>query len=532
MNLAGLMRNFTIRLRMWCTIIAVAASVLSIGGVGIAAQRYANSVTQSFLKVDFASTIELKKVRAAMDAMRLQEKHMIIQYENNTEAEAGLKAWNRSHDDAMAATKALMEFLPDEENRGLAAEAGKELTKFKVSFLPWAKAMLELRYPSTMVSQAMLDKFLPNFHAAQTALSKVEAAVVAGTDAGSARMQSVADSVVWLISGAVGLTLLLIVPLTLLNMRSICHPIVEAKKLAMLIAQGDLAVQDRVDVKGKDETASLLRSLSDMQESLLRMVCEVRSSTNSLRDTSAELANGNQDLSTRTEQTASSLQLASSATGQLMLTVQRSVDSARQANQLAASAAEVAGRGGQVVTEVVSTMNEINSSSKEISDIIGVIDGIAFQTNILALNAAVEAARAGEQGRGFAVVAAEVRTLAGRCAAAAKEIKTLIGTSVDKVETGSRLVADAGKTMTEIVGSVQRVSDIISEITAASKAQSDGINQVNAAMVQLDQMTQQNAALVEQATASAESMTGQVGRLTQVVSMFNLDNTSAVPSES
>jgi methyl-accepting chemotaxis protein len=208
---------------------------------------------------------------------------------------------------------------------------------------------------------------------------------------------------------------------------------------------------------------------------------------------------------------------------ELTSTVRQSADAARQANQLASSAAEIAARGGQVVGQVVTTMDEINQSSKKISDIIGVIDGIAFQTNILALNAAVEAARAGEQGRGFAVVAGEVRNLAQRSAEAAKEIKGLIGASVDKVEAGSRLVADAGQTMSEIVGSVQRVSDIIGEITAASGEQSDGIGQVNVAVTQLDQMTQQNAALVEESAAAAESLKDQAQRLTQVIQIFRLE---------
>jgi methyl-accepting chemotaxis protein len=207
---------------------------------------------------------------------------------------------------------------------------------------------------------------------------------------------------------------------------------------------------------------------------------------------------------------------------QLTGTVKQSADSARQANQLASSAAAVAARGGQVVSEVVSTMNEINTSSKKIADIIGVIDGIAFQTNILALNAAVEAARAGEQGRGFAVVASEVRSLAGRSAEAAREIKALIGASVGKVESGSRLVANAGDTMAEIVSSVQRVTDIIGEITAAASEQSDGIGQVNASVIALDQMTQQNAALVEQSAAAAESLKDQALRLNEVVGSFNL----------
>jgi methyl-accepting chemotaxis protein len=284
------------------------------------------------------------------------------------------------------------------------------------------------------------------------------------------------------------------------------------------VARGNLSVDLSQSVPG-----SLLDSLSQMVRSLRTTVSQVRQSTDSISTASGEIATGNHDLSVRTEQTASNLQQAASSMEQLTGTVKQSADSARQANQLASSAAEVAARGGSVVAQVVSTMDEINASSKKISDIIGVIDGIAFQTNILALNAAVEAARAGEQGRGFAVVASEVRSLAQRSAQAAKEIKGLIGASVDRVEAGSRLVADAGKTMSEIVGSVQRVSDIIGEITAASSEQSDGIGQVNTAVTQLDQMTQQNAALVEESAAAAESLRDQAKRLASVVATFRLE---------
>ena len=292
----------------------------------------------------------------------------------------------------------------------------------------------------------------------------------------------------------------------------------EAMAVMNEVARGNLAVDLSQSVPG-----SLLDSLSQMVRSLRTTVSQVRQSTDSISTASGEIATGNQDLSQRTEQTASNLQQAASSMEQLTGTVKQSADSARQANQLATSAAEVAARGGSVVAQVVSTMDEINASSKKISDIIGVIDGIAFQTNILALNAAVEAARAGEQGRGFAVVASEVRSLAQRSAQAAKEIKGLIGASVDRVEAGSRLVADAGKTMSEIVGSVQRVSDIIGEITAASSEQSDGISQVNQSVTQLDQMTQQNAALVEESAAAAESLRDQAKRLASVVATFRLE---------
>ncbi|MGS5089633.1 methyl-accepting chemotaxis protein [Hydrogenophaga sp. A37] len=311
--------------------------------------------------------------------------------------------------------------------------------------------------------------------------------------------------------------------------RSVTQPVQTALQVALQVAQGDLTGDIKTD--RRDELGDLLRALGQMKASLMGTVTQVRQATDSIGTASAEIASGNQDLSSRTEQAASSLEQTAASMEELTATVRQSADAARQANQLAASASEIAVRGGQVVGQVVTTMEEINHSSKKISDIIGVIDGIAFQTNILALNAAVEAARAGEQGRGFAVVAAEVRSLAQRSAEAAKEIKGLIGASVDRVEAGTRLVADAGQTMSEIVGSVRRVSDIIGEITAASGEQSDGIGQVNVAVTQLDQMTQQNAALVEESAAAAESLQEQAARLAQVVQIFRIDGAaSAAPA--
>jgi len=309
--------------------------------------------------------------------------------------------------------------------------------------------------------------------------------------------------------------------------RSVVKPLLFASDALERISKGDLT--QTIHAQGKDEIHHMLGNLHTMQSSLQSVVGSIRSGIDSIGTASAEIAAGNQDLSARTEQAASNLEETAASMEQLTSTVRQSADAARQANQLAASASEIAVRGGNVVGQVVTTMDEINASSKKISDIIGVIDAIAFQTNILALNAAVEAARAGEQGRGFAVVASEVRSLAQRSAEAAKEIKGLIGSSVDRVEAGSRLVAEAGKTMSEIVGSVQRVSDIIGEITAAAGEQSDGIGQVNVAVNQLDQMTQQNAALVEESTVAAESLKDQAARLAQVVQVFRIASTPVQP---
>jgi len=306
---------------------------------------------------------------------------------------------------------------------------------------------------------------------------------------------------------------------------SITRPIRHGVSVARRVADGDLTVQ--VQVRSRDEVGQLLQALSDMTQNLRSLVGDVAAGAHTVSDSSAQIAQGNQDLSQRTEQQASTLEETASSMEELTSTVTQNAQNARQASQLAVSASDVARKGGQVVGQVVSTMNGISESSRKIADIIGVIDGIAFQTNILALNAAVEAARAGEQGRGFAVVAAEVRNLAQRSAAAAKEIKTLIGDSVDKVAAGTKLVDAAGQTMEEIVGSVKKVSDLIAEIAAASQEQSSGIGQVNTAVTQMDQVVQQNASLVEEATAATESMKEQAASLLQLVSRFKLGASDA-----
>jgi methyl-accepting chemotaxis protein len=307
--------------------------------------------------------------------------------------------------------------------------------------------------------------------------------------------------------------------------RSITRPLVQALGMARRVADGDLTLD--VEVTSSDETGQLMQALKDMNLSLAKIVNQVRGGTEQIASASSQIAAGNVDLSTRTEQQASSLQQTASSMEELTGTVKQNADNARQASQLAVSASEVAVKGGNVVSRAVETMGSINDSAKKIAEIIGVIDSIAFQTNILALNAAVEAARAGEQGRGFAVVASEVRNLAQRSAQAAKEIKTLISDSVEKVEAGSKLVNEAGKTMHEVVHSFKRVTDIIGEISAASQEQTTGISQINQAINQMDGVTQQNASLVEEAAAASRSLNQQVAGLARVVGVFRVSDEPA-----
>ena len=329
---------------------------------------------------------------------------------------------------------------------------------------------------------------------------------------------------------SLGIIVVLIIMCTLWLVRSIRVPLNLANDLAARIAEGDLTHSVHSD--RTDEFGQLLNSLEAMNISLGKMVSEIRGGTDNIAIASAEIATGNNDLAQRTEQTSSNLQSTASSMDNLTQMVQHSTDNARQASSLTTNASSVAVRGGEVVTQVIRTMQEIDASSKKISDIISVIDGIAFQTNILALNAAVEAARAGEQGRGFAVVASEVRSLAGRSAEAAKEIKLLINTSVEKVASGTKLVTDAGSTMNEIVESVQRVADVVGKITAAANEQSTGIAGVNQAIGNLDQMTQQNAALVEESAAAAESLREQADKMKQSVAVFKVTGNSSDVSKS
>jgi methyl-accepting chemotaxis protein len=372
------------------------------------------------------------------------------------------------------------------------------------------------------VQAIVAAKMLPAMNDYIESVERVAAFQKALFEKADATIEEVNTQASTLLIGLGAVALLVGCVLAWLLSRSITRPLARAIIVAETVARGDLRTE--IDASSRDEVGQLLTALKSMNESLLRTVVEVHTGTDVISTASQQIAAGNLDLSSRTEQQASSLEETASSMEELTSTVKQNADNARQANMLAASASAVAVKGGVVVSDVVDTMAAINASSRKIVDIISVIDGIAFQTNILALNAAVEAARAGEQGRGFAVVASEVRNLAQRSAAAAKEVKTLINDSVEKVDAGGRLVHQAGATMTEIVQSITRVTDIMSEIAAASLEQTAGIEQINMAIAQMDEVTQQNAALVEEAAAAAGSLQDQASSLARTVSVFNIGN--------
>jgi len=520
MNLQSLLRAFNIRTRMWGAIGMVLGLLSLVAGGGLYGILSLQKSSDDFVHSTHKDLMTLSDLRGALGDVRRFEKDMILNLDNAETTAKYLPRWQKAVDDARLHARQLSSDQDDEGARtaaridqglGLYAEAAapvlKDIQSGRYSTVPEAKPAIDPARKAVQSVEQDFPKLLTHL---------TEEAVVA-----SAERAAVTQRAFTMLGVSLLLAVLVVVPLTLANMNSICNPIDQACRWAEKIAEGDLS-SSRLEVQGKDESARMLRALSAMNASLHTIVSEVRVATDSITTASTEIAVGNQDLSSRTEQTASNLQQAAASIEQISGTVQHSADAAKQANDLASTAAEVASRGGTVVSQVVSTMQDINASSKKISDIIGVIDGIAFQTNILALNAAVEAARAGEQGRGFAVVASEVRSLAQRSAEAAREIKALIGASVDKVEAGSRLVSEAGSTMSEIVASVERVSSIIHEITHASGEQSAGIREVNQSVATLDQMTQQNSALVEESAAAAESLRDQAHKLTQTVSAFRL----------
>ena len=460
------------------------------------------------LAVQWRQTIDLNWIRTKA-AMVDSDTSRIAMWQTDMDKTSEISVASRAR---------LLELVQSEEGKALMANIDAAREAYRT---PRAK-LLKRKAAGEDVQEALERELRPLAETYSDSIRKMEQRQQANYDAALAVAgKNAAQGQTILISfGVIALLLGSLFAFTLT--RSIVRPIQQASDSARNISDGDLT--QTIHSEGSDEAAELLLSLRDMQASLVKVVASVRSGSESVSTASAEIAQGNHDLSARTESQASALEETAASMEELSATVKQNADNARQANQLAQSASTVAVKGGEVVAQVVDTMKGINDSSKKISDIISVIDGIAFQTNILALNAAVEAARAGEQGRGFAVVASEVRSLAGRSADAAKEIKSLINASVERVEQGSALVDQAGVTMTEVVSSIRRVTDIMGEISAASTEQSLGVAQVGEAVTQMDQATQQNAALVEEMSAAASSLKTQAQELVSTVSVFKLNH--------
>jgi methyl-accepting chemotaxis protein len=519
MGLTTLMRRFSIRLRMISAIGVVLCLLLMVGGAGVWGMQRLQHLNEEFSEHVFAETVALTQIHVALGQLRRYERDMIVNYEKPDQIQKAKAAWDAARVKLDEQLKAMLVGEEDEDNAMLRKMAGL-LDGYYKSVEPVSKALANGDYDSATVANTVLRAAHAAFEEVDGVMVDLEAVLNAEAAAVSEEGKSASTQTLVVFGLALAVAALVVVPTTLANMHSICAPLDQAQRFAQAVAAGDLTQQ--ADRSGHDELAALLGALTDMQGSIARIVGEVRSATDSLGTASAEIASGNQDLSHRTEQAASNLEETASSMEQLTSSVQQSAESARQARDMAANNATVAEQGGQVVGQVVTTMEAIHDSSRKINDIIGVIDGIAFQTNILALNAAVEAARAGEQGRGFAVVAGEVRNLAQRSAQAAKEIKDLIGNSVDKVEAGTAQVHRAGQTIGDIVANAQKIAGMIGAITAAANEQSDGIAQINTAIAQLDQGTQQNAALVEESAAAADSLREQAQRLSEVVAVFRL----------
>jgi len=520
-----LIENLKVSSRLAVGFGIVLVLMLSLSAVAISRMSFIRASLDGIVEGDAA---RLRMVNSMRDLVRYQSVTVrdVVMQDDFAFKKKELALARKSKEDYRVAAEQLEKLLTDDESKADTKKIASLDSKVRAAM---DKAIdLSLSGDMTEAANMIRDEVRP----AQIELIGALDALLKHVEEGSRKAAAaagqtytnavIAMTTVGVLALLVGLAAAFLITRSLL--RQLGGEPVYAAQVAGQIAAGDLAVDVRTKAGDK---GSLMFAMKEMRDSLARIVSEVRNGTDTINTAAGEIASGNLDLSSRTEQQASSLEETASSMEELTSIVKQNADNARQANGLADSATEIARRGGSVVSEVVQTMGNINESARKIVDIIGVIDGIAFQTNILALNAAVEAARAGEQGRGFAVVASEVRNLAQRSATAAKEIKALIDDSAEKVDAGTKLVDQAGATMTEIVESVKRVSDIINEISAASEEQASGIEQVNTAVSQMDEVTQQNASLVEQSAAAAESMQEQAARLSQIVSVFRLSAAQA-----
>jgi methyl-accepting chemotaxis protein len=517
------LRRFSIRTRMAGAIVMVLSLFCMIGAAGLGGGFELKRMNDDFMHQSLKSLETLAHLGTALDGMSAAEQTLALGDKGQQKALTQQRpAWDEHHKKAKESLLRLNQAAKD-ENSPAARQLGLALEDYAAAAQAAFKSLETSGPEGAELSNRALRAAVEKSGLVRDQVGRLEQEVRQNAQQLYATSLTLIERLAWAFGAMLLVVVALVVPLTLANSASITKPILYAQSVARNIASGDLSGQ--IQVEGRDEASQMLAALNEMQQSLTRMVGELRESSSTIRQTSLEVASGSSDLSQRTELSAGNLQRTASSMLQLTQTVRQSAESAETANQLARSAADIAQRGGDVVAQVVATMDDIHTSSRKIGDIIGTIDSIAFQTNILALNAAVEAARAGEQGRGFAVVASEVRALAQRSASAAREIKTLIDSSVARVEDGSRLVKDAGATMVDIVDSVQRVSNVIGEITTSTREQSQGITQVNGAIGELDQMTQQNAALVEQSAAASANLGEQATRLHEVVKRFQLVET-------
>ena len=526
MNALG---RLSIRARLYFGTIFSLVLLVIIGAMGFIALDRTRGTLEVLFSQRVQTLTDMSDLRTALGDLRRAEKDIIINFNNTVEVAALRESWGKT-------LAALRKSLADvrQVQAGDAAfvaaidKSLDEIKQYEAGIVPIFD-QIERAQIDGAGGGAYADRLKTHMDATDQLFSRLATSAREQMQEARQGVDSLAATMSGLIGVALVLALAVLIPLTYLSVRSITRSLAQARDLAERIAGGDLSRDTQA--LNHDEVGQLVTAMGRMQQSLRGLVRQVQDAAGNISTASSEIATGNHDLSQRTEQTAANLEEAASSMEMLTSTVQQSAQASRQASDFASSAAEVAARGGAVVSQVVSTMDQITTSSRKIADITGVIDSIAFQTNILALNAAVEAARAGEQGRGFAVVASEVRSLAQRSAGAAKEIKELIGSSVERVEDGSRLVSQAGQTMTEIVGSVRRVSGIIHEITASAAEQSDNIGHISQSVTQLDQMTQQNAALVEQSTAASESLREQALQLTRAVSQFKLHDGAAASAQ-
>lgn len=513
-------RQFTIRMRMLGAIGVVLGLMLLVGGVAIFGMYRIHQLSDQVIEQSLSVVDRVSHLRYEMSQLRRHEKEMIIQYEKPELIRQIRTRWGTEVEAVEKAMAALPQRL-SRERQALLSRAQEHLKTYRTMFNQVAAQLEISAYETATIANRMSARAGAEFDEADKLLKQIDEALRGEAQELNAQRNSVLDQNLMIFVALVLLGMALVVPLTLLNMHAIGKPLRLAREMAQSIARGDLS--QVVKLRGRDEITDVRQALDDMRSALSGLVSQVRDASESIALASGEIAAGNQDLSNRTEQTAGNVQQTVSSMHALSGNVQQTAESAKTASQLVDSAAKSAQRGGTVVTQAVQSMRSIAESSNKIGDIIGLIDAIAFQTNILALNAAVEAARAGEQGRGFAVVASEVRLLAQRSADAAKEIKGLIDNSKVAVSGGVRLVEDAGAVMLEVVNGVQRVREIIGEIAVASSRQSTDITDVSQAVNEIDRMTQQNAALVEQSAAAAQSMREQADRLAHVVRQFRLE---------